>query len=168
MQVLKTHVMEHSWKWNYKKITVVSQDLSFFSNRKYERNFFSICEGRKIPKAINFNLTSQNFFIQVLPVINSTEPEIKLPKSVGSLKKQERSRKTSTSALLTIPKPLTVWITTDCGKFLKRCEYQNTLPASWETCMQVKKQQLEPDMEQQTGSKSGRSMSWLYIVTLLI
>ena len=42
------------------------------------------------------------------------------------------------------------------GKFLKRQEYQTTLPASWEICMQVKKQQLELDMEQQTGSKSGR------------
>ena len=42
-------------------------------------------------------------------------------------------------------KPLTVWITTNCGKFLKRWEYQTTLPASWETCMQVKKQQLEVD-----------------------
>ena len=50
-------------------------------------------------------------------------------------------------------KPLTVWITTNCGKFLKRWEYQTTLPPSWETCVQVKKQQLEPDMEQQTGSK---------------
>jgi len=50
-------------------------------------------------------------------------------------------------------KPLTVWITMDCGKFWKRWEYQTTWPASWETCMQVKKQQLELDMEQQTGSK---------------
>ena len=46
-----------------------------------------------------------------------------------------------------------VWITTNCGKFLRRWEYQTTWPASWEICMQVKKQQLEPDMEQQTGSK---------------
>ena len=51
---------------------------------------------------------------------NAEEPEIKLPTSVGSLKKQESSRKISTSALLTKPKPLTVWITTNCGKFLKR------------------------------------------------
>ena len=51
-------------------------------------------------------------------------------------------------------KALTVWITTNCGKFLKR--YQTTLPASWEICMQVKKQQLELDMEQQTGSKLGK------------
>ena len=46
-----------------------------------------------------------------------------------------------------------VWITTNCRKFLKRWEYQTILPVSWETCMLVKKQQLKPDMEQQTGSK---------------
>ena len=56
------------------------------------------------------------------------EPEIKLPTSVGSLKKQESSRKPSTSALLTVPKPLTVCITANYGKFFKRWEY--TLPAS--------------------------------------
>ena len=50
-------------------------------------------------------------------------------------------------------KHLTVWITAKCEKFLKRWEYQTTLPASWEICIQVKKQQLEPDMEQWTGSK---------------
>ena len=53
-------------------------------------------------------------------------------------------------------KPLSGWITTNCGKFLKRWEYQTTLPASCETCMQVKKQQSESDMEQQTGSKLGK------------
>ena len=61
-----------------------------------------------------------------------------------------------TSALLTVPKSLTVWITTNCDKFLKRWEHQTTWPASWEICMQIKKQQLELDMEQQTGSKSGK------------
>ena len=55
-----------------------------------------------------------------------------------------------------MPKPLTVWITRNCGKFWKRWEYQTTLPASWEICMQVKKQQLELDVEQQTGSKLGK------------
>ena len=55
--------------------------------------------------------------------------------------------------LLTTPKPLTVWITANCGKVLKSWEYQTTGPASWEICMQVKKQQLELYMEQQTGSK---------------
>ena len=81
------------------------------------------------------------------------EPEIKLPTFAGSLKKQKSSRKTSISILLTIPKPLTVWITINCGKFWKRWEYQTTWPASWETYMQVRKQQLELDMEQHTGSK---------------
>ena len=53
-----------------------------------------------------------------------------LAASIGSSKKQENNRKTSTSALLIMPKPLTVWITTNCGKFLKRWEYQTILPAS--------------------------------------
>ena len=81
------------------------------------------------------------------------EPETQLPTSAGSWKKQESSRKTSISALLTMPKPLTVWITINCGKFWKRCEYQTIWTASWEICMRVRKQQLELDMEQQTGSK---------------
>ena len=54
-------------------------------------------------------------------------------------------------------KPLTEWITTNCGKFLKRWKYKTTLPASWETCMQLKKQELEPNMEQLTSSKWARS-----------
>ena len=69
------------------------------------------------------------------------------------IKKSKSPRKISISALLTMPKPLTVWITINCGKFSKRWEYQTTWPASWETCIQVRKQQLELDMEQQTGSK---------------
>ena len=94
-----------------------------------------------------------NFQMFKLDLEKAEEPEIKLPTSVGSSKKQESSSKTSISALLTMPKPLTVWITTNCGRFSKRWEYQTTLPASWEICMQVKKQQLELDMEQWTGSK---------------
>ena len=53
-------------------------------------------------------------------------------------------------------KPLTVWITINCGKFLKKWEYHTTWPASCEICIQAKKQQLVLDMEQQTGSKSGK------------
>ena len=68
------------------------------------------------------------------------EPEIKLTTSFGSLKKQESSRKMS--ALLPMPKPLTVWITTNCGTFFKRWEYKTTLHVSWEICMQVKKQEF--------------------------
>ena len=59
-----------------------------------------------------------------LDLEKAEEPEIKLPTSVESSKKQESSRKISTSVLLT--KPLTVWITPNCGKFLKRWEYQTT------------------------------------------
>ena len=64
-----------------------------------------------------------------------------------------QKKKKSTSALLTMPKPLTVWITINSGKFWKEWEYQTTWPASWEICVQVRKQQLELDMGQQTGSK---------------
>ena len=88
-----------------------------------------------------------------LDLEKAEEPEIKLPTSDGSQEKQESSRKKSTFALLTMPKSLTVWITTNCWKFLKSCEYQTTWPASWEICMHVTKQQLELAMEQQTGSK---------------
>ena len=75
-----------------------------------------------------------------LDVEKADKPEIKLPTSPGSSKKQESSRKTSISALLTILKPLTLWITTNCGKFFKRWEYQTTWPACWEISIQVRKQ----------------------------
>ena len=91
-----------------------------------------------------------------LDLEKAEEPEIKLPTFNGSLKKQESSRKMSTSPLLTTPKPLTVWITTNYDTFFKRWDYQTTLPASWEICMQIKKQQLEMDMKQRIGSKLGK------------
>ena len=94
-----------------------------------------------------------NFQMFKLDLEKADKPEIKSPTSAETSKKKESSRKTSISALLTMPKPLIVWITINCGKFLKRWEYQTTLPASWEICMQVKKQQVELDMEQQTSSK---------------
>ena len=102
-----------------------------------------------------FSAGLQEYVNRELPDVQAVfrKGEIKLPTSVGSSKKQENSRKTSTPALLTMPKPLTVWITTNCGIFFKRWEYQTALLASWEICMQVKKQQLELDMEQQIGSK---------------
>ena len=68
-------------------------------------------------------------------------------------KAREFQKKTSISALLNMPKRLTVWITLNCRKFWKRWGYQITWPASWEICMQIRKQQLELDMEQQTGSR---------------
>ena len=97
-----------------------------------------------------------NFQMFKLDLEKAQDLETKLQTSIGSSKKQESSRKASLSILLTMPKPLTVWITTDCGIFFKRWEYQTTWPASWEICMQVRKQQLEPDVEQRTGSKLGK------------
>ena len=93
-----------------------------------------------------------NFQMLKLDLEKTEEPEIKLPTSVGSLKKQESSRKTSISALLTMPKSL-------CGSeqivenSWRDGNTRPTQPASWETYTQVRKQQLEQDMEQQTGSK---------------
>ena len=89
----------------------------------------------------------------ILEIVSRNKWYEPLPTSTGSLKKQESSRKTSISALMTMPKPLTVRITINYGKFWNRWEYQATWPASWEIYMQVRKQQLELDMEQQTCSK---------------
>ena len=69
------------------------------------------------------NTWTMNFQMFKLVLEKAEEPEIKLPTSAGSWKKQESSRKTPISALLTMPKPLTVWITRNCGKFWKRWEY---------------------------------------------
>ena len=90
-----------------------------------------------------------------LDLEKAEEPEIKLSTNTGSLKKQESSIKTSTSALLIMPKP---WCESQqiMEILKKRWEYLTTLPASWEICMQVRKQQLEPDIDQQTASKSGK------------
>ena len=67
-----------------------------------------------------------NFQMFTLVLEKAEEPEIKLPTFAGSSKKQESSRKTFISALLTMLKPLTVWITTNCGKYFKRWKYQIT------------------------------------------
>ena len=76
-----------------------------------------------------FNITwTVNFQMFKLDLEKAEEPELKLPTSIGSSKKQQNTRKTSTSALLTMPNPLTVWITTNCGKFLKWWEYQTSWP----------------------------------------
>ena len=81
---------------------------------------------------------------------------------------KESSRKKPTSVLLTMSKPLTCGWQQTVENFSRDGNTKTTWPASWEICMQVKKQQLEPNMEQQTGPKFGRSTSRLYIVTLLI
>ena len=72
------------------------------------------------------------------------------------IKKAREFQKNIYFCLLTMPKPLTVWITTHRGKFLKRRKCQTTSPAFQEICMETKKQQLKPDMEQRTGSILGK------------
>ena len=101
-----------------------------------------------------------NFQMFKLDLEKAEEPEIKLPTAIASFKKQDNFRKKKkkkpfTFALLIMPKPC-MCRSQQTGKFLKRWEYQTTLLASWEICMQVQKQQLELDMELQTGSKMGK------------
>ena len=90
---------------------------------------------------------TKNFQMFKLDLEKAEEPEIKLPTSIESSKKQENFRRNIYFCFIAYAKAF-VWITTKCGKFLKRWEFQTTLPAPWEICMQVKKQQLELDMEQ--------------------
>ena len=115
-----------------------------------------------------FNSTwTMNFQMFKLDLEKAEEPEIKLPTSAGSSKKQKSSRKTSTSVLLTMPKPLTVWVTTNCGKFLEMgipdhltCLLRN-LHAGQEATVRT-------GHGKQTGSKTGKEYVTLYIATLLI
>ena len=102
------------------------------------------------------NTWTMNFQMFKLVLEKAEEPEIKLPTSTGSSKKQENSRKTSSSALLITPKPLSTWITTNSGKFWKRWEYKPPDLPPGKSCVHVKKQLLEPNMEQQNGSKLGK------------
>ena len=93
-----------------------------------------------------------NFQMFKLVLEKAEEPEIKLPTYTGSSKKQESSRKNIYFCFLDYTKAFDCVDPINCGKFWKRWEYQTTWPASWKICMQIKKQQLELDMEQ-TGSK---------------
>ena len=98
--------------------------ISKKGNAKKCSNYHTIAlishAGKVLLKIIQARL--QQYVNRELPDIKldlekAEEPEIKLPTSAGSSKKQENSRKTSISALLTMPKPLTLWITINCGKF---------------------------------------------------
>ena len=151
-QIWKTQQWRRDWKRS------VFIPIPKNSNAKECSNYHTIAlisHGSKVMlKILQARLQQyMNFQKFKLVLEKAEEPEIKLPISIGSLKKQESSRKISTSALLTMRKSLTVWTTTNSGKFWKRWEYQTTWTASWEICGQVRKQQLELDMEQQTGSK---------------
>ena len=95
---------------------------------------------------------TMDFQMFKLVLEKAEEPEIKLPKSAG-IEKAREFQKNIYFCFIDYAKAFTVWITINYGKFWKRWEYQTTWPASWETYMQIRKQQLELAMEQQTGSK---------------
>ena len=102
------------------------------------------------------SMWTENFQMYKLVLAKAEKPQIKLPTFVESWRKQRNPWKVSTFASWTMLKPLTVWITTNCGKFFKRWEWLTTLPVFWETYVWVKKQQLELDMEQWTCSELGK------------
>ena len=168
-QIWKTQQWPKKWK---KSVFIPTRKKG---NAKECSNYHTIAlisHARKIMLKI-LQARLQQYVNHELPDVQAgfkkaEEPEIKLPTSAGSSKNQERSRKTSISALLTMPMPLTVWITINCGKFWKRWEYQTTWPASWEICMQVRKQQLNWTWNNRLVPNRKRSASRLYIVTLLI
>ena len=109
-----------------------------------------------------------NFQLFKLVLEKAEEPEIKLPTSTGSQKARELQK----NIYFHFADYAKAFECVDhnklCVENFSRWEYQTTWPAPWETCMQVRKQQLELDMEQQNGSNQERSTSRLYIVTLLI
>ena len=99
---------------------------------------------------------TMNFQMFKVDLERAEEPEIKLPTSTGSSKKQESFSKNIYFCFIDYAKAFDCVDPNKLWKILKEMAYQTTWPASWETCMQVKKQQLELDMEQQTDSKSGK------------
>ena len=94
-----------------------------------------------------------NFQMFKLDLEKAEEPDIRLPTSVGLSKKGREFQKNIYFCFIDYAKAFDCVDHNSCGKFWKRWEYQTTWPSSWEICMQVWKQQLELDMEQQTGSK---------------
>ena len=95
---------------------------------------------------------TENFQMFKLDLEKAEEPEINCQHPLNHRKSKRITQK---HLLHWLRQSFWLWITTNCGTFLKWWKHQTTLPASWEICMQVKKQPLEPDMEQQTGSKLG-------------
>ena len=117
----------------YYCILILLYCILFFGNAKERSNYSTIAlishDSKLMLKILQASL--QEYMNHELPDVHAgfrkgRGTRDRLPTSVGSLKKQESSRKTSTSALLTTPKPLIVWIQTNCGKFFKRWEYQAT------------------------------------------
>jgi len=124
-QIWKTE----QWPWDWKKSVFIT--IPKKGNAKECSNYCTIAlishPSKVMLKILQTRLQQYvNFQMFKLDLEKAEEPDIKLPASVGASKKAKSSRKTSISALLTMPKTLTVWITINCGKFLKRWEYQTT------------------------------------------
>ena len=152
-QIWKTHQWPQHWKSQFSFQSLRKAiPKSAHSATQLHSSHMLVKQCSKFSKLGFSNTQTMNFLMFKLVLEKAEQPEIKLPTSTGSWERQDSSRKTSISALLTMPKPLTVWITIN-WKFWKRWEYQTTWSASWEICMQVRKRQLELDMEQHTGSK---------------
>ena len=156
-QIWKTQQQPQDWKRS------VFIPIPKKGNDKEYSNYYTttvISHGSKIMLKI-LQARLQQFMYQELPDVQTG-----FRKSRGTrdqianihwiIEKAMEFQKKSTSVSLTTWNPLTVWITTNCGKFLKRWDYQTTLLVSWKTFMRVRKQQLEPYMEQQTDSKLGK------------
>ena len=118
---------------------------------------------------LGFNSTwTINFQVFKLVLEKAEEPEIKLPTTTGSLKKQESSKKNIYFCFIDYAKAFDCVDHINCGKFWKRWEYQTTWPASWETCMQVSKLLQNWTWNNRLVPNRKRSISRLYIATLLI
>ena len=105
---------------------------------------------------------TENFQMHKLSLAKAEEPENQIANIHWIMEKAKEFQK---KHLLLLQKPLTVWITTHCGKFIKIGEYQTTLPVSWETCMQVKKQELELEWNSWVVQNWERDIKRLYIIT---
>ena len=117
-------------------------------------------------KFLQARLQQNNFQMFKLVLKKAEEPEIKFVNIRWIIEKAREFQKNIYFCFMDYAKIFDVWITTNCGKFWERWKYQTTWPASWEICMQVKKQQLEPDMEKWTGSKLVKE--YIRAITLLI
>ena len=171
-----THYVSKFGKFSRGHRTGKGQFTFLFQRKAMPKNIWTtiqLCSfhmlARKCSKSFKLGFSStwtENFQMYKLGLEKAEKPEVQLTTFVGLQRKQRNSRK-YLFVSLTVLNTLAVWITTNCGKFLKRWESQVTLLVSWENCMQFKKQQnwmwnneLVPNWENST--------SRLYIVTLLI
>ena len=168
-QSWKTHQWPHYWRKSV--FILISKEGNAKECSNYHTNYHIISHARNVMLKILQARLQQYMNWECLDVQavfrigRGTRDQIANIQSAGSQEKQGNSRKTSSSASLTTIKLLTMWITTNCGKVFKRWDH---LPTFWETCMWVKKQQWEPDMEKGLVQTRERSTSRLSIVTLFI